>query len=209
MAGGGWWRWWTRRWRSVVAAVAPTATRQSAGGSSGHESRAQTVNSGSSLGQMARRLLSQAIALRAPIGTQIGPRAWAEKLNFETGARTRIFDAPGDAFEELVAPLDDDYSKYSLHARISNGDHRRVDERTWQRTPRRQITRNVDVGPEVTGAIVKRFRSDASARRLQVLGRCHAATRLEGRAPKVPGIIWFYPYEYTTRSRLPAFQVQR
>ena len=40
------------------------------------------------------------------------PRPWAEKLDFTTGTRTRIFDSPADAYETMVAPLDDDYSQY-------------------------------------------------------------------------------------------------
>ena len=40
------------------------------------------------------------------------PRPWVDKLDFESGQRSRVFDSPADAYETFVAALDDDYSSY-------------------------------------------------------------------------------------------------
>ncbi|MGV3708782.1 MAG: S9 family peptidase [Gemmatimonas sp.] len=126
----------------------------------------------------------------------VGPRPWAEKLNFETGARTRIFDAPGDSYEEFVAPLDDDYSKF-LYTHESS----KVIADVWMKDvaagTTKKITNNVDVGPEVSGAQFKRIQvtrpRDGTKIWVDVTlpKDWRAGTRL-------PGIIWFYPREYAT-----------
>ncbi|MBC8086422.1 MAG: prolyl oligopeptidase family serine peptidase [Phycisphaerae bacterium] len=128
----------------------------------------------------------------------LGPRPWAEKLNFETGARTRIFDAPGDSYQELVAPLDDDYSKF-----IYTSESSKVIADAWMKDvttgATKKLTNNVDVGPEVSGAQSKRFQvtrpRDGYKFWVDVtLPRdWKAGTRL-------PGIIWFYPREYATET---------
>lgn len=128
----------------------------------------------------------------------IGPRPWAEKLNFETGARTRIFDAPGDAFDEMVAPLDDDFSKF-----IYNHESKSVITDAWIKDvaagTTKKITNNVDVGPEVSGAIVKRFQV-TRPRDGYKFWTDVTLPRDWKPGTKVPGIIWFYPYEYTTEA---------
>ena len=40
------------------------------------------------------------------------PRPWVDKLDFESGQRSRVFDSPADAYETFIAALDDDYSSY-------------------------------------------------------------------------------------------------
>src|SRR5581483_10891839 len=39
------------------------------------------------------------------------PRPWVDRLNFETGQRTRVFDSPADGYDEFVTSLDDDYNE--------------------------------------------------------------------------------------------------
>jgi dipeptidyl aminopeptidase/acylaminoacyl peptidase len=128
----------------------------------------------------------------------VGPRAWVEKLNFETGARTLIFDAPGNAFDEMVAPLDDDYSKFLyMHESAT------VIPDVWMKdvatNTTKKITSNVDVGPEVTGAIVKRFEvkrpRDGYKFWVDV-----TLPRDWKPGTRLPGIIWFYPSEYTSEA---------
>ncbi|HEX6314533.1 MAG TPA: hypothetical protein VFZ73_06715, partial [Gemmatimonadaceae bacterium] len=40
------------------------------------------------------------------------PRPWLDKIDFETGQRSRIFDSPADAYDEFVAALDDDHAEF-------------------------------------------------------------------------------------------------
>jgi len=130
------------------------------------------------------------------------PRPWLDRLDITSRQRSRLMDSPADAFEEFVAPLDDDLSQF-----LASRESRTVLPDVWLRTAGapgqavtaepRPVTRNVDVGPEVTGALVKRFQvtrpRDGTAFWVEV-------TLPKGWTPgqRLPGIVWFYPREYTT-----------
>ena len=126
------------------------------------------------------------------------PRPWVDRLDIETAQRTRIFESPADAYDEVVVSLDDDYSKliytHESPTSIANAYLRDVKAGTNV-----QLTRNADVAPEVSGAIRRRitvtrprdgwrFFTDVTLPRDWTPG-----TRL-------PGVIWFYPREYTTQA---------
>ena len=84
------------------------------------------------------------------------PRPWVDRLDFETGKRTRVFDSPADAYEEMVSPLDDDYSQY-LYTHESPTQIADVFLRDTKAGASKQITHNVDPAPTITGALHKRF----------------------------------------------------
>ena len=127
-----------------------------------------------------------------------GPRPWLDKLDFESGKRTRIFDAPANAYEEFVTALDDDFSSY-----IYTHESRTVIADAWLKDvasgSTKQLTHAVDVGPEVTGAITKRLQvtrpRDGFTMWVDV-----TLPRDWKPGTKLPGIIWFYPREYTTQA---------
>lgn len=129
---------------------------------------------------------------------KVGPRPWAEKLNFETGVRTRIFDAPGDAYEQFITPLDDDYSKFIYTHEsatvISDAYIKDVAANT-----NRKITSNKDVGPEITGAQVKRLQVTRPRDGYKVWVDVTLPRDWKPGA-LLPGIIWFYPREYATEN---------
>jgi len=125
-----------------------------------------------------------------------GPRPWADRLDIETGARTRVFDAAADSYEQFVASLDDDYSQF-IFTRQSPTVIEDAYLRTVASGTTTKLTNAVDVGPEVTGA---------QRRRIQVT-RPRDGTKIwveltlprDWRAgTRLPGIIWFYPREYAT-----------
>ena len=128
---------------------------------------------------------------------QEAPRPWVDRLDIETGQRTRIFESPADAYDELIAPLDDDYSAYiyTHESPTVIADAYLRDTKTGQS---RKLTNNRDVAPEVTGSQRKRFQvtrpRDGNRFWVDVwLPRdWKPGTRL-------PGIIWFYPREYATQ----------
>ena len=128
---------------------------------------------------------------------QEAPRPWVDRLDIETGQRTRIFESPADAYDELIAPLDDDYSAYiyTHESPTVIADAYLRDTRTGTT---RKLTNNRDVAPEVTGSQRKRFQvtrpRDGNRFWVDVwLPRdWKPGTRL-------PGIIWFYPREYATQ----------
>jgi dipeptidyl aminopeptidase/acylaminoacyl peptidase len=126
------------------------------------------------------------------------PRPWVDRVDITTRTRTRLMDSPADVYEEFVAALDADVSQF-----IVTRESRTTIPDAWLRTAgsaeARKLTANVDVGPEVSGAIVKRmqvvrprdntkFWADVTLPRDWRPGQ------------KLPGIIWFYPREYTTVS---------
>jgi dipeptidyl aminopeptidase/acylaminoacyl peptidase len=125
------------------------------------------------------------------------PRPWVDKLDIETGQRTRIFDSPADAYETFLTPLDDNFSQY-LYTRETATAIADVWLRDVAANSTRKITNNVDVGPQVSGAQVKRFKvtrpRDGNAMWVDV-------TLPKDWRPgmKLPGIIWFYPREYTSQ----------
>jgi dipeptidyl aminopeptidase/acylaminoacyl peptidase len=127
-----------------------------------------------------------------------GPRAWVDKLDVESGQRTRIFDAPANAYDAFVAALDDDYTRY-IYTHESPTEIPDAWLKTVASGETRKLTSNVEVAPEVVNIQVKR---------LQVVRpRDGVSFWVEVNLPadwqpgtRLPGIIWFYPREYTTQA---------
>jgi dipeptidyl aminopeptidase/acylaminoacyl peptidase len=128
-----------------------------------------------------------------------GPRPWLDRLDFETGQRTRIFDAPADAYDEMVTALDDDYAQY-----IYTHETATVMPDAYLRDVKsgtsKKITNNVDVAPEVTGAIRKRFQVTRPRDGFQFWVNV-TLPRDWRPGTRLPGIIWFYPREYSTEEQ--------
>jgi dipeptidyl aminopeptidase/acylaminoacyl peptidase len=125
------------------------------------------------------------------------PRQWVDKVNFETKDRARVFDAAADAFEQFVTPLDDDFNQflYTRETPTVIGDAFIRDTKTGAS---RQITKNKDTAPEVTRAQKKR---------LQITRPDSIKFWVEVTLPvdwqpgaKMPGVVWFYPREYSTQA---------
>jgi dipeptidyl aminopeptidase/acylaminoacyl peptidase len=139
--------------------------------------------------------LSGTRAYGAKWATQ-APRPWVDKLDIESKARTRVMDSPATMYEEFVAPLDDDLSQFIV-TRESNTTITDAWLRTAGSADAKKLTANLDVAPEVTGAQFKR---------LEVM-RPRDGTKfwVEVTLPrdwkpgtKLPGVIWFYPREYSS-----------
>ncbi|MEP6621770.1 MAG: prolyl oligopeptidase family serine peptidase [bacterium] len=123
------------------------------------------------------------------------PRPWVDRIDLETAKRDRVFESAADAFDEFVAPLDDDYSKiiYTHESPTVIADAFLRDVKTNANT---QLTHNKDVAPEVSNAVRKRM---VITRPRDGLKFYTDVTLPQGWTPgtKLPGIIWFYPREYT------------
>ena len=46
-----------------------------------------------------------------PDWTKTAPHNFVDKVDIETGQKTRVFESKSDVAENVVAPLDDDYTK--------------------------------------------------------------------------------------------------
>lgn len=125
------------------------------------------------------------------------PRPWLDRVDVESAKRVRVFESPADAFDDIVAPLNDDYSAY-LYTHESPTTIPDVHLRDASANRSVQLTHNVDIAPEVSGEIRKRivvtrprdgrrFWTDITLPREWTPGT------------KLPGIIWFYPREFTSQ----------
>lgn len=126
------------------------------------------------------------------------PRPWVDKLDFESGQRSRIFDAPADAYDEFVAALDDDYSHF-----IYTHESPAVIPDAWLKNvatgATTKITSNREVAPEVSHAQKKRMVVTRPRDGLKFL--VDVTLPADWRpGTRLPGIIWFYPREFTTQA---------
>ncbi|HEY5547277.1 MAG TPA: prolyl oligopeptidase family serine peptidase [Gemmatimonadaceae bacterium] len=125
------------------------------------------------------------------------PRPWVDKLDFESGQRSRIFESQADAYDEFVTALDDNYSQY-----VYTHESQTVVPDAWLRTvaggAATKLTVNRDVAPEVTQAQKKRMvvTRPRDGLRFWVDVTLPADWRP---GTRLPGIIWFYPREYTSQ----------
>jgi dipeptidyl aminopeptidase/acylaminoacyl peptidase len=124
------------------------------------------------------------------------PRPWLDKLDIESKTRTRVMDSPATMYEEFVAPLDDDVSQFIV-TRESRSTLADAWLRTAGSTDAKKITNNVDVAPEVTGAQFKRLEvtrpRDGTKFWVEV-----TLPRDWTPGTKLPGVIWFYPREFSS-----------
>lgn len=126
------------------------------------------------------------------------PHNFVDRVDIETGAKTRIFESKSDVVEDVVAPLDNDYSKVivSKQSPTMVGDSYLRDMKSGTDT---KLTKNVDYAPEVSQAIRKRI--------LVTRPRDGYNFFIDITLPKdykegtrLPGVIWFYPTEFTTQA---------
>ena len=125
-----------------------------------------------------------------------GPRPWVDRLDIETAQRTRVFDnADPKAYDTFVTALDDDYSQF-LYTHETPTVITDVYLRDAKANTSKKVTENKDVAPEVTGAVSKRL---TVTRPRDGLKFFVDVTLPKGWTPgtKLPGVIWFYPREYT------------
>lgn len=129
--------------------------------------------------------------------TSVAPRPFVDKLDIETGARTRVFESPVDAYDEFVAALDNDLTQYIYTHETST-----VIPDAWLRdastNATRKLTSNVDVGPEVSGAQVKRFQVTRPRDGLKMWVEV-TLPRDWKPGTRLPGVLWFYPREFTSQ----------
>jgi dipeptidyl aminopeptidase/acylaminoacyl peptidase len=133
-----------------------------------------------------------------PDWTTQAPHNFVDKVDFETGQKTRLFESKGDLSEDVVAPLDDDYNKVIVSKQSPSvvADSYLRDMKTGSET---KLTKNVDFAPEVTQAIRKRIPVTRP--------RDNYKFYIDVTLPKdyregtrLPGLIWFYPTEFSTQT---------
>ena len=126
------------------------------------------------------------------------PRPWVDKLDIESAQRSRIFESPADAYDEFVTALDDDYSQfiYTHESPTTIPDAYLRDVKVGRSV---KLTNNKDVAPEVTGAQHKRMQITRPRDGLKFWVDV-TMPRDWRPGTRLPGIIWFYPREYTSQA---------
>jgi dipeptidyl aminopeptidase/acylaminoacyl peptidase len=126
------------------------------------------------------------------------PHHFVDRVDIETGAKTRIYEGKGDVDEDVVAPIDNDYTKIII-SKQSPSMVPDSYERDVATGAEKKLTNNVDFAPEVTQAIRKRIWVERP--------RDGYKFYIDVTLPKdyregtrLPGIIWFYPTEFTTQA---------
>lgn len=129
--------------------------------------------------------------------TRQAPHNFVDKVDIETGAKTRLFEGKGELDEDVVAPLDDDYTRVIVSKQSPSmvPDSYLRDMKSGSET---KLTKNADFAPEVSQAIRKRL--------LVTRPRDNYKFYIDVTLPKdyregtrLPGIIWFYPTEFSTQ----------
>jgi dipeptidyl aminopeptidase/acylaminoacyl peptidase len=127
------------------------------------------------------------------------PRPWVDRLDFENAQRSRLFESASDAYDAFVTPLDDDYTAY-IYTHESPTIIRDAYLRDTKTGTTKKLTENKDVAPEVTQAQHKRFQ--VTRPRDGVKFWVDATMPRDWKpGSHAPGLIWFYPREYTSQAQ--------
>ena len=134
-------------------------------------------------------------------GTQYGrdveveaPRPFVDRVALRTGEKSRLFQSADDVYEQVTAPLDDDFSQVLL---VRESPTMVPDSyvRDMASGALRKLTNNTDVTPEITRA---------QRRHVQITRADGIKFWAEVTLPadwkpgtKLPAMFWFYPREYT------------
>jgi len=125
------------------------------------------------------------------------PRDFLDKVEIATGKKSRVYEGATDVAETMGTLLDDNgaLAVVTREGPTTVPNAYLKDLKTGTLT---QLTRNVDPAPEFTGLVRKRIevtRADGIKFivKLTLPANYQAGTRL-------PGMFWFYPYEYTDQA---------
>lgn len=124
------------------------------------------------------------------------PQSFVDKVEIRTGTKTRIFESAADAAESVTAALDDDFTK-AIVSRQTPKDVPDFYLRDTKAGSMTKLTANKDYTPEFTNAIRKRIPITRPDGFSFVVNLTLPPDYKEG--TRLPGMFWFYPYEYTSQ----------
>lgn len=128
---------------------------------------------------------------------QEAPRSFVDKVEIKTGQKTSVFQSAADPFETVNAPLDDDFTRavVTRESPKTVPDAYLRDMKSGQVT---KLTNNKDYTPEFTNAIRKRIPVTRADGYRFIVNLTLPQDYKEG--TRLPGMFWFYPYEYTDQA---------
>lgn len=133
----------------------------------------------------------------APDWEHVTPRSFVDRVEIETGKKTRLFEGAANVAESVVAPLDDDYNRVIVTrespSTVADSYLRDVKAGTSV-----QLTHNTDFAPEVTQAVRKRILVTRPGDDFKFWVTV-TLPRDWKEGTRLPGIIWFYPSEFSSQ----------
>lgn len=198
------------RMRGLTASVGGTRRGFGGGrGGTGADSVTFYLNPGEPMSKPGR--LGGQVAMLSPDGSSAylsgiryarawqdsAPRGFLDRVDVRTGRKTRMFESEAGVFETVAAALDDEVSRIVVTRQsptlVPNGYVRDLKGGTLTK-----LTDNQDYTPEFTRLVRKKVpvtRADGTRFfvDLTLPQDYRAGTRL-------PGMLWFYPYEYTDQA---------
>ena len=122
------------------------------------------------------------------------PQPFLDRVEIRTGQKTRLFTSARDQYEQVVAPLDDEFAT-AIVSRESPRDVPDAYRRDMKSGAMTKLTNNRDYSPEITNAQKQVFPvTRADGYRFMV-----TVTLPQDWKPgtRLPALFWFYPREYT------------
>ncbi len=125
------------------------------------------------------------------------PRTFVDRYPIAGGDKARVFEGPTDAWETVVAPLDDDFGRAVVRRETRT---QVADDYLWTRQGGQlaKLTGNTDYAPEFTFALRKRIVVTRADGFQFVVNLTLPDDYKEG--TRLPGMFWLYPYEYTSQT---------
>jgi dipeptidyl aminopeptidase/acylaminoacyl peptidase len=129
------------------------------------------------------------------------PRAYLDSITINSGEKKRLWQAPTDARESMVTPVDDDCTGLiiSRETRTEVPNSYLRDTKTGKL---RRLTHNFDPAPEVTAAKRMRFQVE----RVDGFKFFVRVTIPKNYGTRLPAMFWFYPREFTSQKAYDARQ---
>jgi dipeptidyl aminopeptidase/acylaminoacyl peptidase len=123
-----------------------------------------------------------------------GPKAYIKQVEIQTGDSTRVYESDNDGvFERVLQVLNDDVTELVV-SRESPTDVPDSYVRDVTTGDLRQVTQNTDYTPDITRAQRRRFEvTRVDGFQLAV----NVTLPEDWQGERLPGMIWFYPREYT------------
>lgn len=124
-----------------------------------------------------------------------GPQSFIDRVAIRTGEKTRLYESENDnVFERVLEIMNDDATQLIV-AREGPADVPDSFYRDVQSGELRQLTQNEDYTPDLTRAQRRRY----EVNRVDGIAFAVDVTLPENWQPgnRLPGMIWFYPREYT------------
>ncbi|MEJ7810813.1 MAG: prolyl oligopeptidase family serine peptidase [Gemmatimonadaceae bacterium] len=125
------------------------------------------------------------------------PRGFVDRVEIRTGAKSPVFLGAVDAYEQVTAPLDDDFSRAVVEREAPKlvPDAYVRDMKSGQLT---KLTNNKDYTPEFTAAIRRKVPVTRADGFRFMVDLTLPQDYKEG--TRLPAMFWFYPYEYTDQA---------